>query len=281
MKAKASRFNVFALLAAGILALFVVRTLLAVHFDVPRLFDLFDTLTLAGSVVVLLKEYAKLKPGDWLLAAGLGAVTGVGMCFATLYSPYPAFGVVQGNVGQAWMRGIFTFLAALGGLAIMRLGGPVLFRTANHEPARAGRDILFGLVVGLPLAVLNVFALQYTQAQSISWQSPAAALLDALQPAVVEEVVYRCALWGLLWMILRRSMGDKAIWSSGALAMIVHNFAHYDALFVQSPLIAVGMGLVVLIFWGLPPAVLARYRSLESAIAFHWIQDAARFVAGF
>jgi hypothetical protein len=41
------------------------------------------------------------------------------------------------------------------------------------------------------------------------------------------------------------------------------------------------MGLVVLIFWGLPPTLLARYRSLEAAIAFHWIQDAARFLAGF
>lgn len=35
------------------------------------------------------------------------------------------------------------------------------------------------------------------------------------------------------------------------------------------------------LFWGLPPLILARRRGLESAITFHWIQDAARFLAGF
>jgi hypothetical protein len=29
------------------------------------------------------------------------------------------------------------------------------------------------------------------------------------------------------------------------------------------------------------PLILARRRGLESAVAFHWIQDAARFLAGF
>jgi hypothetical protein len=163
----------------------------------------------------------------------------------------------------------------------MRLGGPVTFRLANHESGRAGRDLLLGLLIGIPLAVLNVFALQFTQGGSISWQSPAAALLDAIQPAVVEEVIYRFALWGLLWMILRASMPNQAVWIGGALAMLVHNYAHYDDLFVQSPLVAVGMGLVVMFIWGLPPTLLARFRGLEAAMAFHWIQDVARFLAGF
>jgi hypothetical protein len=117
--------------------------------------------------------------------------------------------------------------------------------------------------------------------QSISWQSPASAILDAFQPAVVEEVVFRFALWGLLWMILRRSLPDKAIWVSGFLALLVHNFSHYDDLFIHSPLAAIGMGVVVMIFWGLPPTLLARLRGLESAVAFHWVQDFARFLAGY
>jgi hypothetical protein len=35
------------------------------------------------------------------------------------------------------------------------------------------------------------------------------------------------------------------------------------------------------LIWGLPPFFLARRRGLEAAIAFHWIQDVARFLAGF
>lgn len=275
------RSRPFILLVVGILAIFIARTLLAAQYDVLRLFEVFDILTIAGAIVVLLKDYARLTAVDWLLAASLGFVVGVEMLFATLYSPYPLFGVVQSNLGQAFARGTATFLACLGGLTIMRQGGPVVFRSANRELGRAGRDLLIGLLIGTPLAVLNIFALQFTQAQSIAWQSPAAALLDALQPAIVEEVIYRFALWGLLWMMLRYSMPDKAVWISGALAMVIHNYAHYDALFVQSPLVAIGMGLVVMLIWGLPPTLLARYRGLEAAIAFHWIQDVTRFLAGF
>jgi hypothetical protein len=38
---------------------------------------------------------------------------------------------------------------------------------------------------------------------------------------------------------------------------------------------------VVMLLWGVPPLILARRRGLESAITFHWIQDVARFLAGY
>jgi hypothetical protein len=40
-------------------------------------------------------------------------------------------------------------------------------------------------------------------------------------------------------------------------------------------------GAAMALLWGLPPTILALRRDLESAVAFHWIQDAARFLAGF
>lgn len=63
--------------------------------------------------------------------------------------------------------------------------------------------------------------------------------------------------------------------------MLVHNYSHFDDLFIQSPWAALGMGAVLALVWGVPPLILARRRGLESAIAFHWIQDVARFLAGF
>ena len=163
----------------------------------------------------------------------------------------------------------------------MRQGGPIIFRAGNFEWGRAARDLLFGLIVGVPLAVLNVFALQVTQGKPLSWQSPLAALSDALQPGIFEEVIYRFALWGLIWLMLRNSLSDRAVWISGLLAMLIHNYAHFDELFIQSPLTAIGMGLVMAIIWGLPPTILAWRKSMESAIAFHWVQDVARFLTGF
>jgi hypothetical protein len=129
--------------------------------------------------------------------------------------------------------------------------------------------------------VLNVFALQLTQGRTINWQNPLAALLDALQPGIVEEVIYRFALLGLLWLLLRKSLPDQAPWLAGLLALLVHNFSHYDELFVQAPLVALGMGSLTGLVWGLPMTVLALRRDLDAAIAFHWVQDVARFLAGF
>lgn len=211
----------------------------------------------------------------------LGAVIGVGMLYATLFSPYPFLGIIRDNIGQAWVRGLFTFLATLGGLAIMRQGGPLQLHAANGNWKDMSRGILIGLAIGLPLAVFNIFALQFTQRQPIQWQHPPSALLDALQPGITEEVIYRFTMWGLLWLVLRNDLPTQAVWASGLLATLIHGYAHFDDLFLQSPLLGLGMGALIILLWGLPPLILARRRGLESAIAFHWIQDVARFVTGF
>ena len=276
-----NKYTTLILLISAILAIFVTRTFLAAKINMPRIFELFDTLTVTAALFILLKGHRSLRRGDWITAFVLGAMVVVGMVFATLFSPYPFFGVVRGNVGQAWVRGGFTFLATLGGLVIMRQGGPVQFHVANGNWRNTGWGILVGLAVGLPLAILNVFALRFTQGQPIDWQNLLAALLDALQPGMVEEVIYRFALWGLFWLVLRKSLPEQSVWLAGLMSMMVHNYSHFDDLFLQSPLMALGMGAVLALFWGLPPLILARRRGLESAIAFHWLQDAARFLAGF
>lgn len=270
------------LLVLGILAIFIVRTLAAAAGgSPPRLSDLFTALVLLGSLALLAGGFRRLRPGDWLAALALGALVGAGMLYATLFSPYPVFGVWRSPQEQAVFRGVSTALALLGGAAAARMGGPVLFHAAGGSWRAAGRGVLVGLAAGIPLALLNVFALQLTQGRPADWQNPGAALLDALQPAVWEEAVFRYALWGLLWLALRGSQPGRAVWLSGGLALLVHNFIHFDELLVSAPLAALGMGIVMSAVWGLPLAVLARKRGFESAVAFHWLQDVLRFFAGY
>lgn len=269
------------LIIATIVMLFAARALLAATFNVPRTFEVFDTLTIAGALFVLSKRYRTLQRSDWMIAILLGTIVGTGMLFATRFSPYPFFGVVKSHTGQALLRGIFTTFATLGGLVVMRQGGPVPFQAAMGNWRKSDGAILLGLAIGLPLAIVNVFALRFTQGQALQWQNPSAALLDALQPGIVEEVIYRFALWGLLWLALQNSLAEKAPWFSGLLAMLIHTYSHFDDLFIQSPLMALAMGTALALFWGLPPLLLARRRGLEAAIAFHWIQDVARFWAGY
>ena len=281
MHHKNSRLIPFLILSASIVAIFIMRTLLAARYDVPRLSDLFNSLTVLGALIMCIKYFRSLRGSDWIAALVLGALVAAGMLVATLFSPYPFFNVVRGHSEQALVRGLFTFAAVLGGLAIMRQGGPIVLQTANGDWEKTIQGILPGLGVGLPLAVLNVFALQFTTGRGIAWQNPGAALLDAFQPAVVEEVIYRFALWGLLWLALRKSLPRQSVTLAGLLALLVHNYSHFDDLFIQAPLAALGTGLVLGIIWGLPAFFLARRRGLESAIAFHWIQDVTRFLSGY
>ena len=281
MKHSFSQYRVFLFLVVSILAIIIVRTALAARGNPPRLNDLFTAITLVGSLVVWIAGHRSLQRGDWVVAMIAGVVVGITMAFATLFSPYTFFGIVRDNLGQAVVRGLSATVAMLGGLVIMRQGGPVQVLAATGEWRKLWRNLLLALAIGIPLAVVNVFVLQMSQGQPIDWQNPLAAIRDALQPAIVEEVVYRFAFLSLLWLALRRSLPNRAAWLSALLAMLVHNYMHYDELFVQAPLVALGMGLAVLVLWGLPLTYLILRRGLEPAVAFHWIQDVARFVSGF
>jgi len=265
----------------GILAVFLIRTIFAGSINLPRFADLFTIVTLAGSLAVLIGGFRSLLGSDWIIALCLGAAVAVGMLFATLFRPYPFLVIFEGRISQALFRGLGSTIAVLGGIVIMRQGGPVQFQIANHDWKKFKTSFAFGLLIGAPLAILNVYALRLTQGQGFDWQNPFAAILDAWQPAIVEEVIYRFAFLGLIWLTLRKPLPDQAGWLAGLLALLVHNYSHYDDLFLQDPLLALGMGLVLAVVWGLPETILALRRGIESSIAFHWIQDAARFLAGY
>ena len=143
------------LLIAAIIMIFLARAVMASAIPAPRTFDIFDILTVAGAFLILLKNHRHLRRGDWMTALILGAVIGVEVLFATLFSPYPFLGIVRDNIGQAWVRGLFTFLATLGGLAIIRQDGPLQLHAANGNWKDMSRGILTGLAIGLPLAVFN------------------------------------------------------------------------------------------------------------------------------
>lgn len=265
-----------------IVLVFVMRTILARDGTPPRLFDLFDTFIALASFVVLAIGWRNLSRIDWLVGLGVGLLVGVLLPFSTLYNPYPFFDVVTDLRGRAVVNGIMTMVTAMGGLVIMRWGGPVRVTITALGWRQAGRSLLFGAAVGLPFAVLNGFANAWTQNRPITWQNPLAAVVDAVHPAVIEEVIYRFALLGLLWLLFRRDWSSRqAMMLAGLLAVLIHTYSHYSDLFLTQPLTALGMGAVMGLVWGVPPTLLALRRDLESAVSFHWIQDAIRFWLGF
>ena len=94
-------YKTFFWLVAVVLAIFIGRTWLTVmHFSPPRLFEMFDAITILGSILVLMKWHRSLKRSDWIVAVGLGFVVGMGMYFTTLFSMYPFFGAMGDKLSQ-------------------------------------------------------------------------------------------------------------------------------------------------------------------------------------
>lgn len=267
---------------AAILMVFIIRTIMARAGTPPRLFDIFDTAISLASLGVVVVGWRTLSRTNWLISVGAGLLVAILLPLATLYSPYPFLEIVTDVRVRAVINGVMIVVTTLGGLVIMHWGGPITLQFASMGWRRAVRSLLFGVAVGLPFAILNGFANAWTQNRPITWQNPLAAAIDALHPAVLEEVIYRFAFLGLLWLLFRRDWPNRhAVVLSGLLALLTHTYSHYSELFVTQPLTALAMGAVMGLIWGIPPTLLAVRRDLESALSFHWIQDVIRFWLGF
>jgi hypothetical protein len=151
---------------------------------------------------------------------------------------------------------------------------------SGHGPA-ALKSLAFGALAGLPLAGLNAYAFSIMEGRPTAWEDLPGAALAALQPGIVEEVVYRLAFLGFLWLFLRPWWPEKAAPIAAAFSLLIHNYAHFDLLLVEQPLFALAYGAVVGLLFGLPMTWLALRRDLETAVGFHWVVDFLRFAAGF
>ncbi len=246
-----------------------------------QLSSVFDTLVVAASIAVVASGARLLRRRHvtWAAVAGLGL---------GLLVPFTGFfplldWLVPPGIERAWSalgHGVGVFVALLAGIVIARRGGPVRLRLAGGDVRSALRGLGFGALVGLPLAALNAFANVLVQGRPFVWQASAFPFVEALEPGLVEEIVYRFALLGVVWWVLRPYWGRHAAALAGVFALLVHTFAHNGELLLTQPLAYLGFGAVLAVVWGVPLTVLALRRDLESAAGFHWAQDAVRFMGG-
>lgn len=121
------------ILLAALFALIGGRALLATTFPVPRTFDLLNTVIVTVSLGVIYRNVQTRQRRDWVLAIGAGLLVGGTMPLTTLFAPYPFCGLIDGTAAQSLLRGLFTAIALLGGLAVTRQGGPVACRFAAGD----------------------------------------------------------------------------------------------------------------------------------------------------
>jgi hypothetical protein len=138
-----------------------------------------------------------------------------------------------------------------------------------------------GILFALPLAALNNLYF-YLNSGSVQFKPLLASALEALSPAIHEEIIFRFFILALVLYLLRYHLPDRRVTAVAVfLAVIPHSLNHLPELFLQNPLMGLVMLIATSLLFGLPMALLQIKKDLGSAIAFHWFIDFARFWFGF
>lgn len=266
-----SGWSGIAILCGAYAALYALNFLLPLHAwsYAARIWDWSQWALTLTALAVLIARRSSLRTGPVVLGLALGALASLAR---SLHAP------------GLW-EGVGTFAS----VAACYLAAVVLFESdatpgvrAFQPPSkRIARSLLLGTAAAVPLAAVNNLYF-YVNAGGMQFQNIFLSAFEALGPGVYEEIVYRFFVLALSLGALKPSASPRlALGISLGLAVVPHSLNHLPDLFLQNPLMGFIMLAATSLLFGLPMALLQVRRDLESAIAFHWFIDFARFWFGF
>lgn len=260
----------------GTIAL-VYATLYAANFWLPLSTTNYTTriwgwsqlaITLVAGVIVLHQRHLlTLNP------------TLLGLSLATLSALSHA--IHDPSIPASLLEGGAVWVCFLGGVVLFQHPLPSRIPAFPAPLSTMGRNLALGVVVALPLALVNnLYFIATVGAPQM--QHAGMAALEALSPAIHEEIIFRFFLLALCLTLLKDSAFPRLAMSTAIiLAVVPHSLNHLPDVFLHDPSLG-GMLLVATsVLFGLPMALLQIRRSLETAIAFHWWIDFTRFLLGF
>ncbi len=264
-------------IAIGLITLFYAF-LYALNFWLPltgnssyttRIWDWSQVGLAVGAALVLLIKWHALEKRNALIGLVLGVLTAL----------------------SHWLHEPNYLASALQGLAVWLtfVAGTVLFRemktagVKSFEPplSKLGGSLLFGVAVAIPLAVINDLYF-YMNSGVVRFQNVFFSAFEALRPGISEESLYRFFVLAFCLSLLRRSEHTRlALLVSIGLAVIPHSLNHLPDLFLDNAPMGLFMLTMTSLLFGLPMALLQVKRNFETAVAFHWFIDFARFLFGY
>ena len=259
------------LLVTGFAALYFLNYLLPLntYSYANRIWDWAEWACTAGALLVLGLRWRSIRPAAALTGACLGLISGASR---GLHDHSLAGGLIEG--AAVWL----TFMAGTALFLDLRANQVPAFRPPASNILR---NLGFGLLIAVPLAVVNnlFFFLQKGEPQFQNFLTSAG---EALSPGIHEEAIYRYFVLALCFTLLQNSSRRRLAWITAiTLAVVPHSLLHLPDLFLENPLMGVGMLAGTSLFFGLPMALLQVKRSFESAVSFHWFIDFARFLFGY
>ncbi len=273
------------LMALGFTGLYLLNYLVPLQNSsyTTRIWDWTELALAAGALGVIAFHWRAIRSTSVWTGAALGLVSGLSYF---LNDPSLRGAITEGVA--IWV----TFVA-----------GNILFQTLKERAVKAFQDPLpmvlrgigFGILLGIPLAAVNNLFF-YLQNGAPRFQNILTSAAQALRPGIYEEAVFRYFVLAACFTLLQgsappRSAGVNGTWTvphprlafaaSLAMAVVPHSLLHLPDLFLTNPVMAVVMLVGTSLLFGLPMALLQVKRSYESAVAFHWLIDFARFIFGY
>jgi hypothetical protein len=234
---------------------------------------------MAVAGIALIALYRKsLKAGDALIGLLLAVLVWLAIQAKYWYhgwSPYVPF-------YDPTFHAVETFLMVLGAIVLIRGHHVLSSKAAEGKYTDVAKSVALGIALGVPFAIVNVLIFMCVYGETATIENIFYMSVVALQPGILEEVAYRLLFMSLALVILRKYLpaGVAAI-ASIAMAVVFHAFIHVPALLLTDPVAALVTVAVMSLAFGLPMAILAYKRDIESAMGFHWTIDALRFSMGF
>lgn len=233
---------------------------------------IYFTLSALGAFLAI-KNRDEITARDLLASAALAGLVWVSVEYRYLFNDWtplipfydPTFNAVE------------VFLMTLGALTVNK-NRLIRYRLAEGG-RKAGRSLALGFILGIPFALVNLALFVYVYGRGLGVGDVVYGCLNALQPGIMEEVAYRYLFMGASISLLEGHVARKtAARLSIAMAVLFHSLPHVHGILLSNPLMALVTVLVSSLLFGLPMALLAYRRDIETAISFHWTIDAIRFI---
>ncbi len=174
-----------------------------------------------------------------------------------------------------------VFFISFGAVGLLKAHNVLCFHLAENDPAVSGFSLGLGVLLGIPFAILNVLLFVFVSGKQTMSEDALTGAIMAMSPAIMEETAFRLLFMAIALVILMKVLPRNiAIASAIFMAVVFHSAAHVPDLLVSDPAMAVATVAVTSLLFGLPMALLAYRRDIETAIGFHWVIDAVRFSLG-
>jgi len=236
----------------------------------------FLVLALAGLLLVV--HYRRsLVPGDLLAPLFLAALVWLAIQAKYGYNGWtPSIPCYEPT-----FNAIEVFLISLGTVGLLKAHDVLRFRLSGNDLVAVGRSLGLGVLLGIPFAILNVLLYMFVNSRQILPEDVLTEAIIALKPAIMEEMAFRLLFMAMAMVVLMKVLPRSiAIASAIFMAIIFHSAAHVPDLLTADPAMALVAVVATSLLFGLPMALLACKKDIETAIGFHWVIDAIRFSLG-